>query len=251
MYEEFAAVYDSLMTDVDYVAWAAYYRNLMLRQGVNARRVVECACGTGSLTLPLSRMGLTMTGVDMSSAMLMIAAQKARKQGASVPFVCQDMRKLRMHRPMECVMATCDGVNYLTSPGDVKAFFKSAYEALLPGGLLLFDVSTEYKYENILGQNAYGDDREDFTYLWLNRYDKKTRLCSMLLSFFTPAHGGLYSRFDERQLHRAHSEGELRAWLEECGFINTAVYGDKHFFAPSPTEERMHIAAQKPEAPKE
>ena len=140
MYGAFASVYDALMDTVDYAAWAAYYKTLMEKCRVPAKgRVVECACGTGSLTLPLRRMGYQMTGADASEEMLAAAMEKARTAGVMIPFVRQDMRQLTVPRRVDCVLATCDGVNYLTSPEDVRAFFAAAFAALKPGGALIFD----------------------------------------------------------------------------------------------------------------
>ena len=49
MYQGFAAIYDALMKDVDYRAWADYYRKLSESCGVKVRRAADCACGTGAL----------------------------------------------------------------------------------------------------------------------------------------------------------------------------------------------------------
>lgn len=82
MYTAFASVYDRLMADVDYLAWARFYHELMERYGVPRGKVCECACGTGSITIALSKMGYQMTGVDLSPDMLFEASQKARRTGA-------------------------------------------------------------------------------------------------------------------------------------------------------------------------
>ena len=80
MYTGFAEVYDTLMNDVHYGAWADMYARMMTAYGIprNAK-VCECACGTGSLTLPLQQLGYEMMGIDLSQEMLWQAAQKARK----------------------------------------------------------------------------------------------------------------------------------------------------------------------------
>ena len=149
MYTGFAEVYDTLMNDVHYGAWADMYARMMTAYGIprNAK-VCECACGTGSLTLPLQQLGYEMMGIDISQEMLWQAAQKARKAGFGIPFIRQDMRQLRLHRPVDAVLATCDGVNYLLQDVDAAAFFQSAWEAIKPGGGLFFDVSTPYKLEH-------------------------------------------------------------------------------------------------------
>ena len=86
MYASFSEVYDELMADVNYTAWADYYGQLMAAYGIREGRVCECACGTGSLTLPLYKRGFHMTGVDLSQEMLFLASQKARSEGIAIPF---------------------------------------------------------------------------------------------------------------------------------------------------------------------
>ena len=107
MYTAFAAVYDRLMRDVDYEAWARHYARLLAGAHVHGGNVCECACGTGSLTLPLRRLGYRMTGVDLSRDMLSQAAQKARDAGLEIPFVCQDMCHLQLHRRQDAILCTC------------------------------------------------------------------------------------------------------------------------------------------------
>ena len=160
MYTGFAEVYDELMADVKYAEWADFYATMMAAYGIRSGRVCECACGTGGLTIPLAKRGFTMTGVDLSQEMLWQAAQKAREAGVAVPFVRQDMRKLHLHRPMDAILATCDGVNYLLTDEDLLDFFRAAYASLRPGGGLFFDISTPYKLRNNLGNQIICEDTE-------------------------------------------------------------------------------------------
>ena len=151
-YSAFAAGYDRMMGDVDYDSWANYIDGFLREAG--AKTVLECACGTGSLTVRLGRMGYAVTGSDLSEDMLMAARQKALDAGLrSMPFVCQDMRRIALHKPVDAVISACDGVNYLVE--GVEDFFKAAYGALRPGGLLLFDISSAYKLSTILADNTF------------------------------------------------------------------------------------------------
>ena len=246
MYTSFAEVYDQLMDDVNYERWADFYRELLMAHGVAGGKVCECACGTASLTIPLNRRGYQMTGVDLSQEMLWIGAQKARKLGLGIPFVQQDMRKLRLHRQMDAVIATCDGVNYLLKDEDVLAFFTSAWKALRPGGALIFDVSTPWKLENARGDQIICEDREDVTYMWQNRFDKARGLLDMHLCIFLRQKDGTYRRIDEEQTQRAHTAENLRSLLFGAGFAHVRVFGNSRMEAPREGEQRWHIAAIKP-----
>lgn len=247
MYEGFAAIYDALMADVDYREWAGYYLCLAQRHGVDVRRAADCACGTGSLTLALAARGVQMTGLDLSMDMLREAGVKARAQGLMLPFVRQDMRALRLHRPMDALFCACDGVNYLVRPADVQAFFAAAFAALRPGGGLFFDVSSEYKLSTTLGNTCLAEDGERIAYLWQNHYDTASRTIQMDMTFFVRAEDGRYTRFGETHFQRAHTQQELVQWLRDAGFAQVSVYGDKTLAAPAPDEARIHFAAIRPQ----
>lgn len=244
MYTGFAEVYDELMDDVDYERWADFYAGMMSSFGIHSgSRVCECACGTGGLTLPLARRGYQMTGVDLSQDMLWIAAQKARNAGMSIPFVRQDMRQLHLHRAMDAILATCDGVNYLLSDEDVWQFVSSARRLLRPGGGLFFDVSTPYKLANVLGGQLMCEDRQNITYLWQNRFSEKTGVLDMHLCIFIRQKDGSYKRIDEEQKQRAHTMEELSNQLYRAGFERVYFYGNSTLDAPREREQRWHVAA--------
>lgn len=94
MYEGFARAYDYLMADVDYDAWAERYLMLAAEFCDDVLTAVDCACGTGALTVRLAEKGIAVTGVDISEEMLRIAGENARKHGLQIPFVRQDMAHL-------------------------------------------------------------------------------------------------------------------------------------------------------------
>lgn len=249
LYTAFATVYDRLMSDVDYPAWAGFYQTLLTLYGVRTGKLCECACGTGGLTIPLSAMGYQMTGVDISEEMLFEASQKARKAGAMIPFVRQDMRALRLHRQMDAVLCTCDGINYLPNPEDVLAFFSAAWAAIRPGGVLVFDVSTPYKLECILGDNFVGDETADIAYLWKNAYHPENGSVEMELSIFTRTDGETYQRISEQQTQYGYTLETLEVLLQQAGFADVRIFGDGTFAPPAPTEQRWHIAARRPLPP--
>lgn len=247
MYQGLAAVYDALMADVDYETWAAYYLALARGYAIDVKRAADCACGTGSLTIPLQKRGLVMTGVDMSADMLRVAGRKARDAGQQIPFVRQDMRSLLLHRPQDAVFCCCDGVNYLVRPADVQAFFAAAYQALRPGGGLFFDLSSPHKLSETLGNRCLGEDGEAISYIWQNHFDPPSARLQMDVTFFVRQENGHYARFAETHFQRAHTARELAQWLAQAGFTDIRVFGDRTFAAPLPEEARMHVAAIRPQ----
>ena len=248
MYEGFAEIYDELMNDVNYESWADYYTRMLSIYGVREGKICECACGTGGLTLPLVRRGFQMTGVDLSREMLWQAAQKARKNGIAMPFVQQDMKALNLHRPMDAVIATCDGVNYLLKEEDLISFFRSARRSIRPGGALIFDVSTPHKLRDILCAGLFCEDRENITYIWQNTWHERRQCVDLDLCFFIREKDGRYRRMEEHQQQRAWDMNTLKEALWSVGFQSVCIYGNTTLNAAREDDQRWHIAAANPMA---
>lgn len=231
-----------MMHDVDYDAWTDYINVFLCAHG-NIHTILDCACGTGNITLRLANKGYTMTGVDLSEEMLMCAQEKARNMGLRIPFVRQDMRKLSLHKPVDAIICTCDGVNYLRGMGDLQAFLQAARQALKPGGLLLFDVSSAYKLEHILGNRQYFEDSEAYTYLWTNSYDRKKRDCELSLTVFA-REGKQYTRYDELQYQHAFTQAEIETALASCGFSEIRAFAAFSEEIPQEDTERMQFVCR-------
>ena len=240
MYGNFAGLYDPLMKDVDYDGWAEYIAAFLPEGDL---RLVDCACGTGEITLRLAKKGHMLTGVDISGDMLRVAAEKARRSALKIPFICQNMAELSLHRPQDAIVCACDGVNYLDCMEDVKRFFAAAYAALKPGGLLLFDVSSSYKLEKVLDCNTFAEDDGERAYIWKNCYDPQSRLISMELSFYEKQ-GGMYRRFEEKHIQRAHSIEELLGGMKEAGF-EAEAYGFLTHEPPREDDMRIQFMGRK------
>lgn len=244
-YEGFADLYDALMDDVDYDAWSAYYLALLGRLGVQPKTLCDCACGTGSMAVRFAERGIRVTGVDLSGEMLAHAQEKARRRGVQAMFVRQDMCALALPRPVDALVCACDGVNYLLDDGRVREFFQRAHDSIRTGGALAFDISSPYKLERVLGDNFFGEERDEAAYLWSNAFDSKARVVTMDLTFFVRQEGDLYRRFSEVHRQRAHEPERLAELLEEAGFRDVGIFGDKTFEPPRPEETRVHIAARR------
>ena len=240
-YRGFAGIYDLLMDDFDYPAWADYYLQLVGQTGAEIRSICECACGTGSLTVHFAKKGLRVTGVDISREMLEPAAEKARQNGVNVQFVCQDMAHLSLPRPVDAIICGCDGVNYLTSDKRVQAFFEAAHAALRPGGVLAFDISSAHKLKNVLGDSFFGEERDEAAYIWQNSLSGD--IVRMDLTFFIHEEGDLYRRVTETHRQRAHEAADLARLLQETGFGEIRIFGDQTFQPPAEDEMRIHFCA--------
>lgn len=240
-YEGLARIYDSLAYDMPADEWAAYL--LSLWDG-GAARVLEYGCGTGRITEHLIRAGHRVIALDRSAQMLTQAAGKLRPFGGAYQLVEAAMTDFVMDHPADLAICACDVVNYLTTREDLMHFFARAASNLKQGGLFLFDISSRYKLESVLGDQFYYDDGDCETLFWQNQYDAVSRLLTMDLTVFRLV-GDAYERTDERHIQRAWSGGEITDALASAGFsqVQTWAFGTRN--APSEDTQRVQFAAAK------
>lgn len=189
----------------------------------SAHTIVDLACGTGKMTALLERAGYKLIGVDASPEMLAEASQKCRAL-----FVLQDMSALRLPHPADMAVVVNDGVNYL-KPCQLAPFFVNLAQNLVHGAPLVFDVSSPYKLQQVVGNNVFFVDEPDATLLWANRLGKDS--VTMELTLFERAHDAkadspAYIRFDETHVQYVHTQRQISKALSDAGFTLQEVTAD-------------------------
>ena len=127
-------LYD-LLLPVD--AHAAFYVDLARQRG---GAVLELACGTGQLTVPVALLGLPAVGLDRSRAMLNGARRRASAAGTSVALVQGDMRDFALGRRFDLVFVARNSLLHLLSTADLLAALTAVRRHLTPDGIFAFDV---------------------------------------------------------------------------------------------------------------
>ncbi len=212
-YTALAGVYENLICDDDYNAWASMVVET-IKTSVNGTIGLDLACGSGFFTRALKRAGFKVTGVDISQEMLCVAKQKCQLEGLNIEFLCQDISKLKTFNKVDFVTIINDGINYLNK-SQLERAFKAIRSALKPDGVLFFDFSTEYKLTEVIGNNLFGEDREDVSYLWFNSLDGDT--VKMDLSFFIKD-GDRYIKKEESHVQYVHTLDQVVGLLEKLGY---------------------------------
>lgn len=244
-YTKFASLYDGLMnSDINYSEWADYIENIFGFYDKSPEIVCDLACGTGNITLPLARRGYEMIGVDKSFDMLSIAREKAAETNTEVLFLEQDLRRLDLYGGCGAFLCMIDGFNYILNPNSLYGAAKRIKDCFLePGGIFVFDISSEYKLKNYIGDNTFIHDGDGVFYTWENKYYGKTRLCEMYLNFFVKAKHG-YDRFGERHIQRAYSEEEIKKIFNKAGFSEVDAFSPLSFDNPKKDDMRIVFAAR-------
>jgi SAM-dependent methyltransferase len=99
--------------------------------------VLDLACGTGYLTIPLAEQGLAVTGVDRSQAML---AHARRKAGVlPIHWLLADCRTLDLGERFRLVTLTGNAFQEFLTREDQEGLLGTVRRHLAPGGLFAFE----------------------------------------------------------------------------------------------------------------
>jgi ubiquinone/menaquinone biosynthesis C-methylase UbiE len=245
-YTKFAAAYDKMMKNVDYVRWADYIDRLFALYNFRPRKVLDIACGTGSATVLLAEKGYLMSGTDRAMEMLLWAREKAKKRGIRLHLWQQDMRHLAVARPYDAALCLYDSINYITTEEEMKRVLARVSEALIPRGMFIFDVTTEYNIVKHFHRQTFAESYEDFSYIWRNLYIPKEKVCKTVLTFFLQEDDH-YSKYEELHIQKIYSVAQVKELLEQTGYKLLSSFDAFTFNRWGRTSERINFAAVKKE----
>ncbi|MEB8342428.1 class I SAM-dependent methyltransferase [Streptomyces endophyticus] len=126
-----APLYDPL--DPDRGDLDAYLR---IAEEFEARRVLDIGCGTGVFALLLADRGIEVVGVDPASASLDVA--RGKPGGERVRWIDGDVTTLPPLR-VDLATMTANVAQAIADPQAWRSTLRGAYEALRPGGHLVFE----------------------------------------------------------------------------------------------------------------
>ena len=242
-YHALAASYDRLTNDVDYEATVEFYMQILTRERVKPRTVVDLACGTGSVTAILAKKGYPVLGIDMSEEMLTEATMKTMELDPMPRFSCQKLQELRLPKAVDLAVCALDSLDYITDPKDCAEAIRRVYRALNPGGIFIFDVNTPEKLRAMDGQ-VFLDEDDDVYCVWRGEFDEQSNICSYGMDLFQ-REGNVWHRSFEEHREYAYSQEELTRYLKNAGFTHIEVYADRVFEAPREGEQRIYFKARK------
>ena len=242
-YHALAASYDRLTNDVDYEATVEFYMQILRREDLRPRTVVDLACVTGSVTKILAEKGYAVIGVDMSEEMLTEAQQKVQDLEHPPRFICQKLQELYLPRGVDMAVCALDSLDYITNPDDCAEAIRRVYKVLNPGGIFIFDVNTPEKLRAMDGQ-VFLDEDDDVYCVWRGAFDENTNICSYAMDLFQRS-GNIWMRSFEEHNEYAYSQPQLTGYLKAAGFTHIEVYADRKFEAPGAGEQRIYLKARK------
>lgn len=242
-YTGFAAVYDLFMDNVPYEEWHNYLTGLLTEYGVRDGIVLELGCGTGRMTRLLAGDGYDMIGIDNSEEMLQIAGE-AGTEKEGILYLLQDMREFELYGTVRAVVSICDSMNYILEEEELLTVFRLVNNYLDPGGVFIFDMNTEYKYKELLGETTICENQEEGSFIWDNYYDEEEQMNQYDLTLFIKEENGLYRKYEETHFQRAYDISRVQELIEEAGMEFVTAYDAFTHDGVKADSERIYVIAR-------
>ncbi len=207
-------------------------RLLKLRKG---KRVLDCPCGFGRIAFQLAKLGLDVTGADLTASYI----RRAKSQAANVRFLRCDMRELPFDSEFDSIVNWFTSFGYFDEVGNL-ATAHSAFTALKPGGKFLIEMIN--KSELLTRFTPRGDDEANgIRIVRRSRWDATN---SRVFNTWVFSKGKRTER--HRFSHQLYIAGGMRSLLRRVGFRNIRFFGRPPLGRFTRHSRRMIAIASRP-----
>ena len=240
-YQEFAYFYDEFNGEADYDALYTRIKTELDAHGIQDGILLDMGCGTGELTLMLTQAGYDMIGVDQSEEMLAVVRDKADQLGLSGKLLLlrQNLLELDLYGTIRGAVSTFDTFNHIP---DLERTIQNAAFFMEEGGVLLFDMNTPYKHQQVLGENTFTLEGPDASCVWKNHWDAQNQKVDISIDIDYQDTG---EHFTEQFSEYTYPLERIRAALEQYGFRLESVCDGESFGPLTETSQRYFFCAVK------
>lgn len=216
-------------------------------------RILELACGSGRLLLPLARDGYTLTGVDTSAAMLEIARRALEEAGSAgrCQLVQQDMCTLQLQEKYRLAMIALGSFGHIVTRTLQQQALASIRRHLSTGATFILDISNEdARYmESMGGQILHHgswqlDDGTIVTHFVSPASSHTMHLLELTHFYDVHKQGEAVRRTVTSTQLYLFERNEAELLLEQAGFVVKNVYGDYDLSRYEHNSPRMIFVAE-------
>lgn len=102
-------------------------------------KLLDVGCGTGRHSVEMTKRGYSITGIDLSDAMLEKAREKAKNQNLEIEFLKLDARNLPFNNEFDMAIMLCEGAFPLMETDEMNfEILKNINKSLKKGGRFIF-----------------------------------------------------------------------------------------------------------------
>ncbi len=225
-----AEFYDALAPDYDamtgflkrFVKEKPFFRLFVEKHRISA--ALDAGCGTGFHALLLAQLGVHVTGVDVSTAMIARAQRHAQELSLPVRFVAAHNAELGrlFDRQFDAVFCLGNTMAHLLSEEDLCMTLRSFHAILKPGGVLLLQ---NLNYDRILAdRERIQSVKEVNGTTFVRFYDFKDSLITFNILTLDRRDGEVCQSLRTVSLKPLQSN-YLSNLLEQSGFSRIKLFG--------------------------
>lgn len=182
-----ADIYDLLENESRGEVYRKHWEKIF--EGRKIGTLLDVSIGSGNVTLPLAKLGIRLSGSDLSETMLDKCRQKAKDRGLDAELKRCDFRRVAdaFTEKFDCVASTGNSLPYVSNEEVLKTL-EQMDRLVKPGGYLYFDVRN---WDKILRErnrfylyNPFfdGDTRINLIQVW-DYHEDDTMTFNLLYTF--------------------------------------------------------------------
>jgi len=229
--------------------YAKLLSSLLKERGLKRCRVLDVPCGIGRVSVPLAKLGFSVSGVDISPYFVRIAKKKARQFGVvrRTSFIVGEMKNVDSMFPagnFDVATNVFTSVGYGSEHDDLM-FFKSLRHVVRKGGVFIIGgvANRDYLFSRFV-QNLY-DETNRLVILHKNELDVSHSKMRSKWRFYLKRRGSLKYVAENSLELRLYSPHELVGLLEKAGWRAPTIYDSLTYRRPySPANPSITLVAE-------
>jgi len=212
-------------------------KKLDLKPGL---KFLDCPCGYGRVSMPMAKMGIKVTGVDITQIYIDEFARDAKRAGVKVNLLRADMRRINFDSEFDAAGNLWTSFGYFEKESDHLLVLKKMYKALKPGGkFMLHVINRDWIMANY--QESGWQEIKGVKSFEKRHFDFRTSTNWGTWHFIKD---GVEKRFEVGI--RMYSFHEIIALMEKAGFADIEGYGSTKEEPISRDRMMMFITGTKP-----
>jgi SAM-dependent methyltransferase len=220
LYQDLSCYYDQFCQHIPYAQQAqTLFRLAQLFNDAGGNNYLDIACGTGQLIEHTQGFGWHITGLDNASNMLEQAAQRC----PSANWILADMANIPSNVQFDFASCLLYSMHYNQDLNELQAFFAAVWQALKPGGFLVFDCVDNRGIDNSAGITTYyqqGEQHFTFNSRWVYSGSGNQQTLELGIQLNDSGH---VSNWQDVHPMVAVSLLEVQSLLQGQGFIPTLL----------------------------
>ena len=150
-----------------------FHLSLAEKHGMDG--IIDIACGTGALTIPLAEAGYDVTALDLSAPMIDVAHEKLQKANLKADLLVSNMTDFKIDRSFSLAIIARSGFMHLLTADEQRQTLLNIRNHLTDGGVLTFNHFQPYP---IIQARQMQSSPEDYIFRaeYINSEGKRERI---------------------------------------------------------------------------